>query len=389
MHYTIKKLPNAVLEIDIEVENKSKEKMGEKIREQAIINAFAEIIAKEKISVLTTPQISVLEEDPLHFQITFTTMPELKVPTYKKIKIEKQKMPPITEKEIDFVIEELCRTLGKKIPSPGDVRENTIVTIDYEARDENDIVQMAEKKKTFYIGTKSTLIADFQKNLIGGKTGEKRQFTITLPKNYFKQALQNKKLTFTVNIIAIYTLELPEVNDFLAQKVLGENKTVKDLREAVKSDLKKQRTKKEKRTQENQIMEYIIEHTEGKIPPALIEDELAYLVELMYQNAEKEGFSKEAYDTFLKKEKRDPRKQLQAQAKKNVTFRLALEHLFQSTPELSVTDEEIIAQVEIEVLKVPSEKRETLREGLLKDATEREQIKRKLQLQKLFANIVG
>lgn len=83
----------------------------EEMAELALSNIYPEIIISEKIDAIGHPEISITKlakDNPLEFKIVTTTVPEIKLPDYKKIskniKSEKEDELKISEKEIDDAI---------------------------------------------------------------------------------------------------------------------------------------------------------------------------------------------------------------------------------------------------------------------------------------------
>jgi trigger factor len=83
----------------------------EEMAELALSNIYPEIIISEKIDAIGHPEISITKlakNNPLEFKIVTTTVPEIKLPDYKKIakniKTEKEDKLEISEKEIDDAI---------------------------------------------------------------------------------------------------------------------------------------------------------------------------------------------------------------------------------------------------------------------------------------------
>lgn len=83
----------------------------EEMAELALSNIYPEIIVSEKIDAIGHPEINITKlakDNPLEFKIVTTTVPEIKLPDYKKIakniKSEKEDELKISEKEIDDAI---------------------------------------------------------------------------------------------------------------------------------------------------------------------------------------------------------------------------------------------------------------------------------------------
>lgn len=86
----------------------------EKSSYRAIYNVIPLILAQENINALTFPNITVTKiaaNNPLEFKINVISMPEVKIPDYKKIakSVEKENNTDVTDKEIDEYIDYIRR----------------------------------------------------------------------------------------------------------------------------------------------------------------------------------------------------------------------------------------------------------------------------------------
>lgn len=388
MSYTVQKLPDAVIVFEITATDDLRG-VDATQRQQIIMNHFADVLSVEKCAILTPPQMTILDENPLHFRVLFTTIPALKVPDYKKITILKESPKSVTKEDVMIVLRELQRTLADKVSSKDPIMKGDYVTLSYEARDAEEVVQMADQNYGVWMGAHTTVLAPFHDALYGLKIGDQKVFSLTFPADYFKVVLQNKPVTFSVTIKNVEKCTLQPFNDAFAEKVLGKGKKLTDLEQAITKDLELKRQKKVRHTQEKMVLDQIITQTTVDVPTVLIEQELTYLMEGLYKQAQKDGMNKEQYDASLQALGRDPRLQLRAQAKKNVILQLALDYLFSTVTEFVVTDAEITAQIEVETLKIVPEKRDAFRTEIWQDYDAIDSMKRRLQMQKLFNSILA
>lgn len=86
----------------------------EKSSYRAIYNVIPLVLAQENINALTFPNITVTKiaaGNPVEFKMNVISMPEVKLPDYKKIakSVEKENDTDVTEKEIDEYIEYIRR----------------------------------------------------------------------------------------------------------------------------------------------------------------------------------------------------------------------------------------------------------------------------------------
>src|SRR3990167_8648953 len=84
---------------------------------------IAEILKKEDLSPLASPQIAVhslSKGSPFSFTATFTQRPKVKVGDWKKIKVKKQKAKQITDEDVDLSIKNIHEAWMKRKESKGE-----------------------------------------------------------------------------------------------------------------------------------------------------------------------------------------------------------------------------------------------------------------------------
>jgi len=232
------------------------EKVGEmavleKTAYRAINDILPFIIIDEKINALTQPSISITKiaiDSPLEMKATFTLMPEVKLPDYKKIakEVDAKKDVEVDDKEVDDYIENIRKS---KAVAP-------------------------EKKE--------------------GENSEEKSEPI-----------------------------LPELNDEFVQSV-SPFKTVDELKEGLKKNIKEDKEQKESQRRRLEIMEKIIDGSDIKVPQILIDQELNRMLGEFKSRIESMKMNFEEYLTHLKKTEDELKAEWIEDAKKRTKMNLIL-----------------------------------------------------------------
>jgi trigger factor len=156
--------------------------------------------------------------------------------------------------------------------------------IDFEGKDKNgNLIDGAQGKDyPLIIGSKS-FIPGFEENLVGSKAGQSKTIDVTFPKDYGAEALQNKKVSFKVDVAKVSELKEPKVDDELAAKA-GPFKTLKELKDDVKKQLLGEKLRQADQEYQNELMRKIASKTEIEVPESLVNDENLRLEEQEKQN---------------------------------------------------------------------------------------------------------
>jgi len=91
-------------------------------------------------------------------------------------------------------------------------------------------------------------------NLLGLKANETRKFEIKYSKDHKNKKLAGKEIGYSIKIVTIKEKKLPDINDDFA-KELGDFKSLKDLKEKIKSELKLSKENSSQRELAEEIMQ--------------------------------------------------------------------------------------------------------------------------------------
>ncbi len=180
-----------------------KEKIGElgiveDAAEMAIDNCAAEILIESKVNFLGRPEIKISKiaiGSPIEFKIKIVTMPEIKLPDYKKIAAKEnsvvEKVEEVTEKQLEDTIAEIQRMYAQQNHEhkPGEVHQEGEELPLPEINDE-----FVKKLGNF------TGVADFREKLKENVAKEKE----------FK-ASEKKRIKIIEEIVAKSDISLPKI----------------------------------------------------------------------------------------------------------------------------------------------------------------------------------
>ncbi len=308
---------------------------------------YGKIIEKEakKFTVVGDPDVSIdkLEEDLVSLVAIVPVKPEVKISSYKGMKIQ-QYAYIVKDEEIDAELARVQDRNARKI----DVTDRAAISGDIANIDFVGTVDGVKFEGGEAEGFDLTLgsgqfIPGFEDQVIGMNVGESKDVNVTFPENYQAEALKGKAAVFAVKLNKLQGKELPEITDEFIKEATG-SETVEAYKAKTKERLQKQADNRAKDATENSILEAIAANTEVEIPQAMIEREIDGLVQkfeyqLMYQ-----GLKLQDYLDFLKVTMEDFRKNYEEQAKKNVTSQLIISHLI-AEEKIEATEEEVDAKV--------------------------------------------
>lgn len=273
------------------------------VKERLIPEGYQAAVKQEKLStvaVLDVREQALDEEQPFAFSVVLDVAPEIELPTYKGIALQRKKVE-IKDEDIDEVLKNIREQNARYEDITGRaVQIGDLVQIDYDGVCEGQpIEKLAPKAKGMGSGNDFWLMADeqnqflpgFAQGLAGASVGERREVAVDFPVDFPEAALAGKKAAYFVNVKAIREKKLPEVDaEFL--KGVGVA-TVDELRDRVRSDLKNLRDNNESRRLQGEIVRYLLEKATFDAPESVLQEETRQEVYELVRQTQQRGVTAE------------------------------------------------------------------------------------------------
>lgn len=332
--------------------------------EDALNLLFAEsynkILEKEadKIYAVGDPDVSVekLEDDNITLVAIVPVKPEVKISSYKGMKIQ-QFAYTVKDEEVEAEVTRVLERNARKVDVTDRAAANgDIVNIDFVGTVDGVKFDGGEAEGFDLTLGSGQFIPGFEDQVVGMNIGETKDVNVTFPEEYQAENLKGKPAVFAVKLNGIKAKELPELTDEFIKEATG-SETVEAYKEKAKERLQANAERRANDATENSILEAIAANTEVEIPQVMIEKEIDGLVQkfeyqLMYQ-----GLKLQDYLDFLKTTMADFRKNYEEQAKKNITSQLIISQLIKEE-NIEATEEEVDAKVAEQAASVGKETEE-------------------------------
>ena len=303
--------------------------IGENKFSQELINlvlneTYSEAIQQEKILPCASPKISIrslkdLTSDTaeLIYEAEIDLLPEVKLGDYTKIKIKKSGEIKVTDEEVKEVLTHLQRQHAKFEEKKGQAEIGDRIEMDFEGTEKGVILEnLTSKNYPVVLGSK-VLIPEFEKEIIGLKKGDEKEFDVNMGKDKAKKIVH-----FKVKINEVQKVLMPVLNDELAGK-FGQN-SLEKLTEAVKTDIAKQKEVAAHREAEGEVAEALLKIAKFDVPESLVEQETHRMIDEMKSRTETMGLPFAEYLIQIKKTEEDLHNEFKDQAEKTVKVGLIL-----------------------------------------------------------------
>ena len=312
-----------------------KQKIGEMtILEEAANLAIRKTIddAIEQNTIGTNPfgqpQVNITKlapGNPLEYKVVLSLLPTIALGKYKglNLKVEEAK---VSDKEIDKALGDLQEMRAKEELSETPVKDGNKVTACVQMFLDKVPVEDGHHHDVAIMIGKDYFVPGFDKQLIGAKAGETRKFSLPYPDDHYQKNLAGKMVEFEVEIKAVYTRELPELNDEFA--VFFQLKDLEDLKKNIKESLLHEKKHQVDMRNESELISKIIDDTKfGEFAEALVDSESRNMLMELETSVTRQGGKFEDYLSHIKKTKDELIMEMLPNAVKRVKSALVIREL--------------------------------------------------------------
>ncbi|HHZ16759.1 MAG TPA: trigger factor [Peptococcaceae bacterium] len=306
-----------------------KEILLEDALQDAVPRACSEAIeaAQDEYTAVSSPEYDIVSAEigkPIVFKATFEIKPEVALGEYKGIKLEKTAVE-VAKEAIDTEIRKMQQRYAKLIVVEDEAaQEGDTVTIDFEGKiDEVPFEGGKGENYPLELGS-HTFIPGFEDQLIGVKTGETKDITVTFPTEYPAENLAGKDAVFTVTVKEIKRKELAPLDDEFAKDV-SEFDSMQELRNDIANKLKEAAEKKAENQLRLAAVKKVSENTQVEIPQAMIDNRVNQMINDFAYHLATQGITLEKYLEGTNTKIEDIKAYYEGEARSTVKADLVLE----------------------------------------------------------------
>ncbi|HQL11421.1 MAG TPA: trigger factor [bacterium] len=317
-----------------------------------IENAYDEFIKKteikEKIFYELDIQVAQLVPgNPIVFNIEYMLIPEITLGDYRNLKIKKSKIDTSSEEfklKVNNAISELqdSKSIKKEMDKAIEIGDQATLNMDL-FLDGVPLEDGSIKDYTQLIDPK-IFIPGFVENLVGLKSGDKKEFELLFPDNYFDNKVAGKKILFKVEILKVYKVDKPELNDEFA-KGFGFDK-YDDLKKHIENNIRDEIEAKEIDKKTIEMINKIIQNSKiSPIPDRLIDLETKKMIEELKDSLSQSGMDFERYKESINKTEEELKNEFRPKAEERLKMALIIDKISE-VENIIVTEEEINKEIE-------------------------------------------
>lgn len=306
----------------------------------AVQGSLGQVIAEQKLDVLEATDLSVKENTPdkLIYSVKLQLFPAVKLPSLDSVKVSRRDVA-VEAKEVDEALETVKASRAVLTATDEPAVKGDRLEIDFEVKENGVLIDGGESANHPVVIGKENFVPGFEEQLIGLKKDERKEFSLTAPKDFANKTIAGKKLDFIVTVKDIKKVTLPELNDDFA-KMLGKFENLDQLMLNIRDGLTEEKKDKENQRVRLEIMNLLIDKATCASTPAMIEDQLTNMMQNFDQDLHRHDMELGLYLSKIGKTQEDLKKEWQPEAERQVKMALIL-HTIARENKIDIAAEEI------------------------------------------------
>lgn len=333
------KVPEALLKKQI-----SKEAIYDRAVEGVANEALVEAIKEHNLELVARPTLDYKDasDESVTLVINCVVSPEVTLGEYKGLDIHKDEVH-VTDEDVEAELSKVQdRFADWVLREEGQPAEDgDQVTIDFVGKKDGEPFEGGSGENYPLELGSNTFIPGFEEQLVGVKTDDVKDVTVTFPEDYQAADLAGKEAVFTVTVHDIKYKDRPEVNDELIAQLKREGvETVEKFKEVTKEDLTKERERAADEKFTNDLMEAISDNATVEIPAVMIENEVDNLYRDFTNRMQQSGFTAEQYFAATGQTEADLKATMRPDAQRRVKGSLVLDAVIKAE-NIEISDEDV------------------------------------------------
>ncbi len=330
--------------------------IDEKAALRAIEEKYPQVLEEKKINAVGYPDIKITKIIPgkmVEFKAIVTVIPSFQLSDYKEIaaSMQKERKPePVQKQEIENALHWLQNSRASLKPVNRPIKENDLVTIDYQIKKDDKTIKNGTDKNYSFILGKGHFLPGFENKIQDMTPNSTKTFPLKVPADWEEKDLQGANLDIVVTLKEVKERELPLLDDKFAQ-MLGKFKNLQELKANIEKGLSEEKQQKEKEEWRLNVLDKITSQIKIEIPELLAKAELTKTMQELKVQVENMQLPFDKYLEQIKKTEKDLEKELYPLAEKKVKTSLVIKKIAEqeditvSPGEIKERNAEIMRQI--------------------------------------------
>lgn len=261
------------------IKTRFRKELRDEVASKILPDALGEAIKNNELKVVGKPTLQEIKfgnDESIDATFTLEVAPDLNLANYENLPLRKR-IYKVTDEEIDAAIKRLRQDHAELVPVEdrgAQLGDRLTVNLKVRTVAEEQSKSRDIDGQDLDIELTEQLEQDLRDALMGATPGETRTYTTTYPDSYADKRLAGRAAECTVEVTALRTTELPELDEEFAQTISSEFESVDDLRKSVASDLAAQRERASDRELRFTALEALVDRNSFEVPEYIVEGQI-------------------------------------------------------------------------------------------------------------------
>ena len=247
----------------------------QEVLQELLQSTYSEAISQQRLQPAGGPKIepeSLDQGQDLAYTAVFEVYPEIKIAGLDKMELKTPKAE-IADSDIDSMIGSLRtqRATWESVKRPA--ADGNRVLIDFEGKLKGEVFEGGSGQNVAVVLGSGSMLADFEKNLLGITEGESKEFKLKFPKDYHQENLAGQKVVFSIDAKEVAEQKLPEIDEQFIISMGIDSGSAEDFRKDVQDNMERQTDAKQRAELKRQVMETLLAANPVELPGVLVEQE--------------------------------------------------------------------------------------------------------------------
>ncbi len=309
-----------------------------------IPESLDQVLREHEIQAFTEPRLEVLDLEPVSFKAVVPLEPEIDLGDFRSIRLEPIAVD-VGQEDVDRVLEDLRYESAPWEPADRPVAFDDLVTVNVKGVIAGE--ETINDEGVDFIPTQENPlpVPGFSIYLEGMTEGQQKSFTLNVPDDHQQEQYAGKECRFEVEVVAVKTKNLPELDDEFAKGARDGFESMEALTEHIQQRLREEGENTAQRQLESSSLEEVMNLATIRASDLIYERELESMREDQEQALRRQRLDMDTYLRYMGQTAEQWEEQARPQAEQRLKTFLVIRKLAEEEG-LEVGPEEIESEVE-------------------------------------------
>jgi trigger factor len=252
--------------------------------EKMLPKAIEQVLNDYDLETIATPTLDLNMDDiregqPMTCELTFEVKPEVSLPEFGDIEVERPPRTEVTDAMVDEMLAELRRRHSTLTPVDRAVSETDVVSahcVSYAIDAEGNVTEQEPQDSDIDLG--DSVRSEVREALLGKSEGERAEAEFAVESDHQDKELAGKKVRYDFTVTGVHERTLPEMAPEFYKKVTGTDIESEDaFREELKKRLLENLENDLQASVNTSAVEQVVSKSELYVPDTLVKRQMESL----------------------------------------------------------------------------------------------------------------